>query len=162
MERASGSPASGLRSRAVAVLAMFAATLALGLVLLVAFEPDIQTIDADELVSRSGDARAFLSADFVFILLYAVASPIAIWRFGTALGAGTPPGWIKLTALVLVGAGLVDATENTLLLSATGSVSEGAVDLAHALAIPKVTLFTAGAALALVANVRAAKALSEP
>jgi hypothetical protein len=161
MERANESTASSLRSPAVAVLAVFMATLALGVALLVAFEPDIQTIDADELVSRSGDARAFLGADFVFILLYAVLSPIAIWRFGIALGPGTPPRWIKLTALLLVGAGLVDATENTLLLSATGSVSESAVDLAHALAIPKVTLFTAGAVLAIVANVRAVKALSE-
>jgi hypothetical protein len=152
---------SGLRSRAAAVLAMLAATLALAAVLIVAFEPDIQRIDADELVSRSADARAFLGADFVFILLYAVLSPIAIWRFGTALGPGTPPLWMKLTALLLVGAGLVDATENTLLLSATGSVSESSVDVAHALAIPKVTLFTAGAVLAIVANIRAAKVLRE-
>jgi hypothetical protein len=143
------------------VLALFAATLALGVVLLLAFEPEIQTIDADELVARSDDARAFLIADYFFVALYAVVSPAVIWRFGSALASGSPPGWIKLTALLLVAAGLVDAAENTLLLSATDSVSESAVDAAHALAIPKFTLFTAGALLAIVANVRAAKTLRD-
>jgi hypothetical protein len=37
------------RTRARAVLALFALTLALGIVLLIAFDPDVQTIDADEL-----------------------------------------------------------------------------------------------------------------
>jgi hypothetical protein len=146
-------------SRAIAVLIMFAATLALGIVLTVVFEPEIQTIDADDLVARSDDARAFLIADYAFVALYAILSPLAIWRFGSALAGGSPPGWIKLTAVLLMAAGLVDATENTLLLSATDSVSEGAVDAAHALEIPKVTLFVAGALLAIVANVRAARVL---
>jgi hypothetical protein len=149
------------RSRARAVLAAFAATLAVGLLLLVAFEPVVQTVSADELVERSDDARAFLIGDYVFVLLYAVLSPLAIWRFGSALASGSPPGWIKLTALLLVAAGLVDATENTLLFSATGSVSEGAVDAAHALEIPKVALFTAGAILAILANIRAARTLRD-
>jgi hypothetical protein len=155
------SPASEARSRAVAVLAVFVATIALGIVLLVAFEPDVQTIDAAELVERKDDARAFLIADYVFVLVYAILSPLAIWRFGSALASRSPPGWIKLTALLLVAAGLVDATENTLLMSATGSVSEGAVDAAHALEIPKVALFTAGALLAIVVNFRALKTLRE-
>jgi hypothetical protein len=81
------------------VLVAFAATVALGMGLLVAFEPEVQTVSA------------------------------------------------------------VDATENALLLSATGSPSEGAVDAAHALEVPKVSLFLAGAALAVVVNLRAAKAL---
>jgi hypothetical protein len=148
-----------IRARAWAALGLLAATVALGIVLLVAFEPEVQTVDAAELVERSDDARAFLVADYFFIAIYAVLSPIAIWRFGSALGAGTPPGWIKLTALLLAAAGIVDATENTLLLSATGSVSEGAVDAAHALEIPKVGLFLAGAVLALVVNFRALQTL---
>ncbi len=146
-------------SRARAVLAVFVATIAVGILLLVAFEPEVQTVSAEELVERSDDARAFLIADYFFVILYAVLSPLAIWRFGYALASGSPPAWIKLTALLLVAAGLVDATENTLLLSATGSVSEESVDAAHALEIPKVTLFAAGALLAIVANVRAAKTL---
>ena len=140
---------------------MFTATLALGIVLLIAFEPEIQTIDADELVARSDDARAFLIADYVFVAFYAILSPLAIWRFGSALTGGSPPGWIKLTALLLMAAGLVDATENTLLLSATDSESEGAVDAAHALEIPKVILFVSGTLLAIVANLRAVKALRQ-
>jgi hypothetical protein len=145
-------------SRALAVLGMFVVTLGIGVILLVAFEPEVQTIEAAELVARSDDARAFLIADYVFVISYAILSPLAIWRFGSAIAAGTPPGWMKLTALLLLAAGLVDATENTLLLSATGSVSEGAVDAAHGLEIPKVTLFVAGTALAIAANVRAARA----
>ena len=149
-----------LRTGPVAVLAMFVATLALGIVLLVAFDPDVQTIDAEELVARKDDARAFLIADYVFVTFYAILSPLAIWRFGRSLGGGTPPGWIKLTALLLMAAGVVDATENTLLLSATDSVSEDAVDAAHGLEIPKVALFVAGAALAVAVNIRAVKVLS--
>ena len=159
MEAAAASADGAIRSRARAVLGLLAATLALGIVLLIAFEPEVQTIDAAELVERSDDARAFLIADYFFIALYAVLSPIAIWRFGSALGAGTPPGWIKLTALLLIAAGIVDATENTLLLSATGSVSEDAVDAAHGLEIPKVGLFLVGAVLAVVANFRALQVL---
>ncbi len=158
MEGASESAAT-LRSRAVAVLVAFAATLALGIVLLVAFEPDVQTIGAEELLARSDDARRFLIADYVFIVLYAIVSPIAIWRFGGAIGGGTPPPWVKLAAAFLIAAGFVDATENALLLSATGSLSTGAVDAAHALKIPKVALFVAGAGLAIAADVRAIKVL---
>ena len=142
-----------MRSRAVPVLVAFAATLAMGIVLLVAFEPDVQTISAAELVEEKDDARAFLIADYFFIVLYAVISPIVIWRYGG------PARWIAVTALLLVAAGLVDATENTLLLSATDSVSEDSVDAAHALEAPKVILFVAGALGAIAVNVRAAQAL---
>jgi hypothetical protein len=140
---------------------MLAATVVLGIVLLIFFEPEIQTIDADELVARKDDARAFLAADYLFIVFYAVLSPLAAWRFGSALTGGSPPRWIMAAALLLVAAGLVDATENALLVSATGSVSEDAVDVAHGLAIPKVALFVAGALLAVAVNVRAAKALRD-
>jgi hypothetical protein len=138
---------------------MLAVTVAVAALLLVAFEPEIQTVSAEELVARSDDARAFLIADYVFVLCYAVLSPIAIWLFGSALAGGKPPPWIQLAALALIAAGLVDATENALLLSATDSVSEGAVDAAHALEIPKVGLFVLGAALAIAVNVRAAREL---
>ena len=138
---------------------MFAATLTMGIVLLVAFEPEVQTIDARELVDRRDDARQFLVADYLFVALYAILSPLAIWRFGASINPGSPPLWIKLTAVFLVAAGLVDATENALLLSATDAVSEGAVDAAHSLEIPKVTLFTAGALFAVAVNVRAVREL---
>lgn len=138
---------------------MFATTVVVGLLLLIAFEPDIQTIDADDLVSRKDDARAFLIADYVFVVLYAILSPLAIWRFGRALKPGSPPAWVMLAAVLLVAAGLVDATENTLLLSATDSVSEGAVDAAHALEVPKAILFISGAVFAIAVNVRAARVL---
>jgi hypothetical protein len=101
---------------------MLAATVVLGIVLSIFFEPEIQTIDADELVARKDDARAFLAADYLFIVFYAVLSPLAAWRFGSALTGGSPPRWIMAAALLLVAAGLVDATENALLVSATGSV----------------------------------------
>jgi hypothetical protein len=147
-------------TRARAVVALFVATLALGIVLLVAFEPDVQTIDADELASRSDDARAFFIGDYFFIALYAVLSPIAIWRFGGALGSGRPPTWIMLAAWLLAGAGVFDAAENALLLSATGSSSPGTVDAAHAVAIPKTVLFVAGALFTLGVEYRAIRALA--
>ena len=140
---------SPLRSRAITVVALFAATLLLALVLLLAFDPGVQTISAQELADRRDDARAFLIADYGFVLLYAVLSPIAIWRFARARAA----------VALLAAAGLVDAVENTLLLSATGSVSEGAVDAAHALALPKFALFAAGAVLALIVYARALRTL---
>jgi hypothetical protein len=158
---AGGGSRYGLRARAVAVLAMLGATLALAAVLLIFFEPEIQTIEARELVARKDDARAFLIADYLFIVFYAVLSPIAIWRFGKALTGDSPPGWIKAAALLLAAAGLVDTAENTLLLSATGSLSEDTVDAAHALEIPKVAPFAAGALLAVAVNVRAAQTLRD-
>jgi uncharacterized membrane protein len=138
---------------------LLAATVALGILLSVAFDVEVQTVDADELVARSDDARAFLIADLFFIGLYAVLLPLAIWRFGAAITGGSPPLWVKAAALLLVGAGLADLTENVLLLTATGSISEGAVDAAHAAAVPKTVLFVAGAALALAVSVRAIRVL---
>ena len=155
----SRTPPIAARGRAAAVLVLFASTLAVGIVLVAAFEPEIQTLGAADLVSQRDDARAFLAADYVFVALYAVLSPLVIWRFGRAIGSGSPPRWIGLAAALLLGAGLVDATENTLLLSATDSVSRDAVDAAHALEIPKVLLFLSGTLLALAVNVRAAGTL---
>jgi hypothetical protein len=151
--------AAALRSRAAADLGSFAATLAVGILLVIAFDPDVQSIGAAELVARSDDARRFLIADYVFIFLYAVVSPIAIWRFGSAVGAGTPPPWAKLAAALLVAGGIIDATENALLLSATGSLSTGAVDAAHDLKVPKLLLTAGGAVFAIVAVVRAVRIL---
>ena len=147
-----------IRARARAVAGAFAATLALGLVLTVAFEPDVQTADAAELVARESDARSFFIADYVFIALYAVLSPIAIWRYAAVAMPG-PPWWILATVVLLPLAGLVDATENALLWSAAGSLSPDAVDGAHSLAIPKVALFVAGAVGSIAALVHAIRTL---
>jgi hypothetical protein len=159
---------SELRSRALFVAVCFGATLAYGLLLLFAFDTDIQQIDAAELADRTADARAFLIADLFFPVFYAVLSPIAQLRFGVALssdrdaGNNRPPGWIIATAALLAGAGLFDWAENVLLLIATGSGSQGTVDAAHAVAIPKTVLFVSGALLALFLLARAIKILRRP
>jgi hypothetical protein len=155
MEALQASGTGALRGRALVVLGLFAATFAYGLMLLAAFEPDVQRDSAAELVARSDDARAFLVADCVFIVLYAIAVPIAIWRFGAALEDGRPPLWIWLAASLLGACGIVDVTENTLLLSATGAPSPSAVDAAHDLAVPKFVLFGGGLVLTIVASIRA-------
>jgi uncharacterized membrane protein len=147
-----------IRPRAWWVAILFAATVVLGLVLLFAFDTDVQTIDADELVRRKDDARAFFAGDYVFVVLYAVLSPIAIWRFGAALTGGSPPTWIKLSLLLTAG-GVFDAIENALLLSSTGSASQDRVDAAHAVAIPKTIFFVAGAVVSITALVRAVRVL---
>jgi hypothetical protein len=159
---------SQLRSRALLVLVCFGATLAYGLLLLFAFDTDIQQINAAELVDRSDDARAFLIADLFFPVFYGVLSPFAQLRFGAVLssnqdaGDNRPPGWIIATAVLLAGAGLFDWAENVLLLIATGSGSQGTVDAAHAVAIPKTGLFVPGALLALFVLARAIKVLRHP
>jgi hypothetical protein len=137
---------------------VFSAVVVVGILLLIAFEPDVQTMDADELVKNKDDARAFFAGDYVFILLYAVLSPLAYWRFGSALTGGSPPTWIKLTLLLAAG-GVFDAIENALLLSSTGSASQDRVDAAHAVAIPKTILFVAGALFAIAVLVRAIRVL---
>jgi hypothetical protein len=148
-----------LRYRARVVVLAFVATLALGVLLVIAFEPEVQTVDAGELAARSRDARAFLIADYVFIALYALVSPLAQLRFGRALAAaGSAPRWITWTAVLLLSAGVVDATENTLLLSATDSEAPGTVDFAHALAVPKIVLFVTAALLSLRVVAKAAQA----
>src|SRR5687767_5366479 len=138
---------------------MLIATLAMGVVLVVAFEPDVQGVSAQELVERKDDARAFFAGDYVFVFLYAILSPVVIWRYGSALGDGVPPFWIELAAGLLLAAGLVDLAENTLLVTSTGSVNDGRVDAGHALEIPKVILFSLGALMALAVNVHAAMTL---
>lgn len=147
-----------VRARARAVVATFGAALVLGIVLLVFFEPDVQQAEPGELVARKDDARAFFAVDFVFILLYAIASPWAISRFGAAHD-GPNPWWLTAAVILLPLAGLVDATENALLLSSTGSVSPDAVDLAHGLAIPKIALFVAGTACSIAVLARAVRTL---
>ncbi len=147
-----------VRARAWWVAILFAAVVVLGILLLIAFDSNVQTIDADELVRRKDDARAFFAGDYVFVVLYAVLSPIAYWRFGAALTGGSPPTWIKLTLLLAAG-GVFDATENALLLSSTGSASQGRVDAAHAVAIPKTVFFVAGAVFAIAAVLRAVRVL---
>ena len=142
------------------MVAAFAATLALGLVLLFAFEPDVQTIEAEDLVRREDDARGFLIADYLFIALYAVLSPIAQRRFGSALGRPGLGRLLRWAPLLMPAAGAVDAVENTLLLSATDSVYERTVDAAHALAVPKVVLFVAAALLSVGVLVRALRTLT--
>jgi hypothetical protein len=159
---------SELRSRALLVVVCFGATLAYGLLLLFAFDTDIQQINAAELADRSDDARAFLIADLFFPVFYGVLSPFAQLRFGAVLsshqdaGDNRPPGWIIATAALLAGAGLFDWTENVLLLIATGSGSQGTVDVAHAVAIPKTVFFVSGALLALFVLARAIKVLRHP
>ena len=143
------------RARAWAVVGCFAATVAFGLMLALAFEPDVQEVDAAELVARSDDARAFLVADLFFPLLYGVLSPIAQWRFGRSLTGASPPRWVAAAALLLAAAAACDLTENVLLLSSTDSESPGTVDAAHAIAVPKLAFFVAGALLAVAVLVRA-------
>ena len=140
--------------RAKAVLASLGATVLLGLLILLLFDVQVQTIDAEELRERRDDARAFFAADFVFVAVYAVLTPAALWRFGRGL-ARHGRTIALLAAGLLVAAGVVDAIENALLLAASGSGSQGSVDTAHGLAAPKVLLFVAGAALALATTWRA-------
>ncbi|MDX6697134.1 MAG: hypothetical protein QOE65_531 [Solirubrobacteraceae bacterium] len=146
------------KPQARVVLALFAATLVVGLILLVAFDTDVQSVDARELVSRRHAARQFFAGDYVFLALYGPLSALALWRFGAALGAG----WIRLGAGLLLLASAFDAAENALLLSATGSVSQDTVDAAHTVAVPKTIFFVAGAAFALAANWRAGRVLRAP
>jgi len=159
-EIAVAEPRTDLRRNARLVLAAFLATLAYGLLLTIAFEPDVQQADAAELVDRADDARAFLIADLFFPLLFGLLVPLALLRFGASLsrregGGSGPPRWIVAAAASLAVSGIFDWAENALLLSATGSESEGAVDAAHLVAIPKIAFFVVGAALSLLALARA-------
>lgn len=142
----------GLRRHALLVLASFVASLAVGLLLLAAFDPEVQTLSAAELVERRDSARSFLAADYLFVALYAVLSPLAIRRFGRALGAGAAPRWIVLAAALLAVAGLFDAVENALLWSASDQVSDDTVQAAHAVAVPKLIFFAVATLLALAVN----------
>jgi len=159
MEALQASGMRALRGRALAVLALFGVTTVYGVMLLIAFEPGVQHDSAAELVARGDDAKAFLIADYLFIVLFAVAMPLALWRFGAALEGGRPPLWILIAVGLLVLCGLVDVGENSLLYSATDSVSPDSVDDAHALALPKLALFGGGLVLTIVAAVRALRVL---
>jgi hypothetical protein len=139
------------RSRAKVLLAATAAVIAYGLVLLIAFDPGVEMLDAGEL-ARSDDANAFLIADLLFPLLYGALLPLAMWRFSTAR-------WARIAALLFVAAGLIDWVENTLLLSATDSPSEGAVDAGHAAGWVNVVVFTAATLPGLILLWRAMRAL---
>ena len=158
MEATTGPGSAELERSARYVVGLFLATVALGIVLLVAFDTDVQTIDARELVQRKVDAREFFAGDYLFIVLYAVLSPIALWRFGGGL-RGRARSWTRVGGLILVAAGLFDCAENALILSATGSGSQEAVDAAHGVAVPMTALFLIGAALVIVANARAIRVL---
>jgi hypothetical protein len=131
------------------------AVIVFGLVLLIAFDPGVEMLDARELVESKDDARAFLVADYFFMALYGTLLPLTMWRFGS------PATWVKVAALLLVTASLVDVIENTLLLTSTSSVSEGRVDAAHIAGIVNIVLFTAGALPGLVLVARAVRVLRE-
>jgi hypothetical protein len=157
---------SELHSRARLVVIAFVATVAFGLFLLLAFDRDIQSIDAAELVDRAGRARAYLIADLFFPVFYGLFTAVAQLRFGAALsraegGDSRPPGWIMASAALLLGAGIFDWAENVLLLIATDSGSQGTVDAAHTVAVPKLSLFYAGAVLALFVLARAIRVLRD-
>jgi len=143
------------RSSAWALIAAVAATVAFGVLLLVAFDPGVEQLDARELVADSDDAEAFLIADLFYPLIYGGLLPLAMWRFGAER-------WAKVAALFLVAAGLMDWVENTLLLTATDSVSEGAVDAGHVAGIVNIGLFALGALPGLVLLIRAVQAVRSP
>lgn len=71
------------------VIAMFAAGVGYGVFLLLVFDPELQSADADELFARSDDGRAFLLADLVFPFIY-TALALAEWRLGRLLVRGRP------------------------------------------------------------------------
>jgi hypothetical protein len=146
----SASPAGATseeRARAKALLAATAVVVAYGVVLLTAFDPGVEMLDAGEL-ARSDDANAFLIADLFFPVLYGILLPLAMWRFSAAR-------WARIAAFLLAAAGLIDWVENTLLLTATDSPSESAVDAGHVAGWVNVVVFTAGAVPGLVLLVRA-------
>jgi hypothetical protein len=154
-------PAS-IRSRALALVGLTLAVLAFGIVLLTAFDPGVEMLDAEELVARSDDAQAFLIADYFYIVLYSLLLPATLWRFGESLGDAGPPTWVRAAALLFMAAGVVDLVENTLLITSTDSVSQGSVDAAHVAGWVNIVLFTAGALPGLLLLVRALGALRQP
>ena len=138
-----------MRREARDLLIAAAAVLVFSAVLLVAFEPGVELVDARELVERKDDARAFLVTDYFFMALYGTLLPLAMWRYGR------PATWVKVAALLLVAASLVDVVENTLLLTSTGAVNEGRVDAGHIAGVVNIVLFTAGAVPGLLLLARA-------
>jgi hypothetical protein len=144
------------------VIGCLSATVAYGIFLLAAFDPSVQQDGAAELVDRSETAREFLVADLFFPLFYGLLSPLAIWRFGAGADGGPPPGWIAAAAILLGIAAICDLAENVLLLTALDSVSAGAVDAAHLVALPKLACFGAGALLGIAILGKAARSLRAP
>lgn len=137
------------------VIGGFSAVLVSLIVLATVFEAGVQTVDARGLVAVSDDAKEFFTADYVFIGLYSVLFPILLWWFSSALEQSTVRTRTRLAALLFVAAGIADAAEDALLLSATDAVSEGAVDAAHVVAVPKIALFVAASIFAVIALWRA-------
>jgi hypothetical protein len=97
--------------------------------------------------------------DYGFIALYALLSPIAIWRFGRELRESKPPVWVQITVTLLVLAGLLDLAQDSLLLSSTTSSNRQAVDAAHAVSLGLNVLFFAGVLMSVFVVVRAARTL---
>ncbi|MEX2459531.1 MAG: hypothetical protein WD770_11180 [Actinomycetota bacterium] len=150
-----------MRGRAITLLAVFGAALVVSGLFWILAEPGIQGAPVDELVRRRSDAVALFTLDYLFVVLYTVAGPIALGRFGTTLASarGRVPSWVALAGLLLVVGGIVDAVENTLLLTASTSGSASSVDLGHALALPKYALGGLGFLLSLRAVWLAVRAL---
>ena len=139
-------------ARAKFLLWATAAVIAYGLVLLIFFEPDVETLSAAEL-AESDDAVPFLVADLFFPPLYGILLPLAMLRFSSAR-------WALVAAGLLFVAGDVDWAENIMLLIATDSASEGLVDAAHVAGWVNIVLFTAGALPGLVLVAQAIRTVS--
>jgi hypothetical protein len=146
--------ATSERARAKFLLWATAAVIAYGLVLLIFFEPDVETLDAGEL-AESDDAVPFLVADLFFPPLYGILLPLAMVRFSRAR-------WVLVAAGLLFLAGDVDWAENVMLLIATDSANQSLVDAAHVAGWVNIVLFTAGALPGLVLVWRAIQALRRP
>lgn len=150
-----------MRPRAITLIAVFGTALVVSALFWIVTEPGIQGAPVDELIRRRSDAVAFFTLDYVFVVVYAVAGPIALWRFGRTLasGGGRMPSWLALAVSLLVLGGIADAVENTLLLTASSSGSASSVDLAHALVLPKYGLGGLGFLLSVRAVWLAVRAL---
>ncbi|MCA1727049.1 MAG: hypothetical protein LC722_05185 [Actinobacteria bacterium] len=145
------------RGPALALLAVFGLAVVIGVLFFVLTDPAIQTVDAAELVRRRSDAVAFFTLDYLFVVVYAVAGPIALWRFAGTLDR--VPRWLVAGVAALALGGLFDAAENALLMSASSSGGQRGVDLAHRLAIPKYVLGAIGLIVAVRAVAMAARAV---
>lgn len=145
---------------------MFAVVVAAAALFWVLTEPDVQNAGVEELVERRSDAVAFFTYDYVFVVVYGVIAPVALWRFGASalVGTrpGTPPAWLVASALLLGAGALFDAVENTVLLLASSNGDAGWVDLGHALAVPKYALGGIGGLIALRAVWMAARTVRAP
>lgn len=149
---------------AIALLTVFGVALVIVALFPILADPGIQTVDAQELAARRSDAVAFFTLDYLFIVVYTVAAPIALWRFGKTLanpggGSGRAPSWLAIAVVALVAGGMLDAIENAMLLAASSSADASLVRLAHLLAIPKWIFGIGGFLLSLRAIAAAVKVL---